>query len=108
MPDGAVVTTWAQLRDVDYTVNVGNDTNPFFIDHQRKLGYETVECQVRVNKSREWSFKNATRVNSYWGYQPGIESVAMSTSVWSNSGEGLFDTQYKRRYPMSHSSNGWQ
>ena len=77
------------------------------MQHYRKLGYETVECQVRVNKSMDWSFRNATHVNSYWGYDQGIENVAQRTNVWENSGEGLFDTQYKNRYPQRHTDNGW-
>ena len=31
----------------------------------------------------------------------------MSTSAWTGSGEGLFDTQYRQRYPMRHENNGW-
>ena len=108
IPDGAVVTMWAQLRDVDYTVNVGNDTHPSYIDHKKKPGYETVECSVKVNKTMDWSFMNATHVKSYYGYQPGIENVATGSSAWKKSGKGLFDTRYKQRYPMRHENNGWE
>ena len=75
VPNNTIVTTWAQLQDVDYEMNIGTPEYPQYVNHRKKAGYETVECQVRVNHSMGYAFRNATAVHSYWGRNPGIENV---------------------------------
>ena len=45
--DGAVVTQWVQIEDVDWAFNYGNDTHPDAVYHWKQPGYEIVECSVR-------------------------------------------------------------
>ena len=44
------------MQDVDYEMNIGTAEYPQYVNHRRKLGYETVECQARVNKSMDYAF----------------------------------------------------
>ena len=49
MPDWSIALFWAQIRDVDTTVNVGNYTHPEYVTKLRDPGFETVECRIELN-----------------------------------------------------------
>ena len=68
IPNGAIVASYARIRDVDYTYRVGNATHGQDLTHYADGDIEMAECRVKFDEGYDrWTSYTEVDVRSYTG-----------------------------------------